>query len=56
MKKTNNPKTTRIKTSKIAAQNNVRELLNSIVTHSVKIAQIKQSHKKFQNIFENRLT
>ena len=55
MKKTNNPKTTRIKTSKIAAQNNVRELLNSIVTHSVKIAQIKQSHKKFQNIFENRL-
>ena len=55
MRKTNYPRTARVKASKIAAQNEMRELLNSIVTHSVKIAQIRQSHKRFQNIFENRL-
>ena len=55
MKKANLAKTSRIKTSKMIAQNEMRELINSIVTHSVKIAQIKKSHKKFQKIFENRL-
>ena len=55
MRKTTFKKTNRGKTSKITTQNEMRELLRNVVNHSMKIAEIKQFHKKCQNIFENRL-
>jgi hypothetical protein len=55
MRKTTYKKTNRGKTSKITTQNEMREQLRNVVNHSMKIAEIKQFHKKCQNIFENRL-
>ena len=55
MKKANVQKNVKGKTSKINAQNEVKEILKSVINHSLKIAEIRKSHKKSQNIFENRL-
>ena len=55
MRKTNYQKSARGKTAKGIIQAYSRELIKDIVTHSMKIAEIKRYHKKSQNIFENRL-
>ena len=43
------------KAQKISSTNDVREILKNMVDKSMKIAEIKQYHKKSQNIFENNL-
>ena len=41
------------KAGKISSMNDVREIIKNMVNKSMKIAEIKQYHKKSQNIFEN---
>ena len=43
------------KAQKISSTNDVREILKNMVDKSMKIAEIKQYHKKSQNSFENTL-
>ena len=43
------------KAGKISSMNDVREIIKNMVNKSMKIAEIKQYHKKSQNIFENNL-
>ena len=45
----------RRKAPKVSSINDVREIIKNMVNKSMKIAEIKQYHKKSQNIFENNL-
>ena len=55
MKKSNSTKRRYTKLSMTEQQVLARKIIKDIIEHSIKIADFNFSHKKYQNIFENRL-
>ena len=55
MRKTTFRKIAKGKAPKVSSLNEVRELIKNMVNRSMQIAEIKNYHKKNQNIFESRL-